>query len=268
MPFDFVHFYEMRANLAESSKWVTITPTQIERAVAPPVAGALLVGVSMAVLRFRVPPRIRFLFLTAYLGLGIFVQRLEPDEYRSENMLVEALLGYRTYRQAKTVVVTGERVDDALLYGHSNIHSPYRPEYSHANATAPRHIFHVLLESASSLSYPFDGFCADHGCEDISSPNAHLLTSEHMTPNYARFVNESYNLGTLMSTTSFSNKAHFASVCGTMPELKDWTSEHEKPTALPCLPELLKAMDPEFATAMFTGGDVRFSVLLVLLYRR
>jgi hypothetical protein len=38
-------------------------------------------------------------------------------------------------------------------------------------------------------------------------------------------------------------------------ELKDWTSEFRHTTALPCLPELAKAADPTFETAMFSGGD-------------
>jgi len=43
--------------------------------------------------------------------------------------------------------------------------------------------------------------------------------------------------------------------CGFYPHQRAWTDEHRLSPKLPCLPELLRTLDPDFSTAQFTAGE-------------
>lgn len=210
--FDVEAFFNMRDNLAAGLQWSPVTLTQYVHAVSPTLIGASLLAAALAFFK-RLSPRFRLLILAGYLLAGSLAQLLAPRSYNSVSILAEILSGYRSYRRGLHKVAGAELDVDADFYGTTNIHAPLVHGFKRP-AVAPRHIFHVLLESASSKALPFDpSFCSEHNCADA---DARYLTPEYMTPNFARFAAESVNAGAMLSSTSFSNKAHFASMCGTM----------------------------------------------------
>jgi hypothetical protein len=258
----------MANNLAAGLEWAPIKPSQLVRAIAPTLAGAAVIALGVACAR-RTTARRRCLIIASYLALGSAAQLLAPNAYQSACLVVEAVAGYRNYRRAGLFVAGGELPDDATFYGTSNIHAPLIAGFEHP-VVAPRHIFHILLETASAGAFPFDpAFCIEHGCDDVE---AKYLNADYMTPNYAKFASESVTASSMLSATSFSTKAYYSAVCGTMQHLEDWTvrvaprpsdadlmecaqSEFRRPSSLPCLPELVRSLDSSFSTAMFSAGD-------------
>lgn len=207
--------------------------------------------------------RRRLSLLGVYLIGGLTVSRLASGPNASGNIVLEAATGVRAYIKGKGKIHSSELPGDAVFYGESNVDLPYLGNFT--QGSSPRHVFHIFLESASAMAMPFSpSFCTHHNCGQVDE---RYLNADHLTPNYKAFLAEAYDGRSLLSSSSFSIKSHFASMCGTMPQFSDFNSEHLRPTALPCLPRLLRELDPAFTTAHFTSGDVRWDYFEPLLER-
>jgi hypothetical protein len=72
------------------------------------------------------------------------------------------------------------------LYGSSNIRQPRITRLPSAKKL--EHVFHIFLESADGLAWPFSSdFCEQRFCQDIKPE---YNTAEHMTPFFASLVND------------------------------------------------------------------------------
>ena len=252
MPFSWDRVFDMQANALTDSvlAWASLIFLSIVRAsLLVVVMGCLFIFARSKLHQLRLPHgKILIAFGLLYLccrpWLGCSISGA------SRNVLYDIVV--TLWRRAHRQHVFVSAGDAAMLYGTSNIDAPlYWPNVPGQGQA--RHVFVVLVESASSLAFPFSPeFCKRFTCPDLAPQFAHPA---YMTPNYARFLNESIDAHEMLSSSSFSNKAHFSSMCGTLPHLKDFSSEHVLPHALPCLPELVQALDDKFVTGRFETGD-------------
>lgn len=136
------------------------------------------------------------------------------------------------------------------LYGSSNIRQPRI-----ARLPPPKkleHVFHIVLESADGLAWPFSSdFCEQRCCQDIKPE---YNTADHITPFFASLVKDpnTYFTPELKTSIAYTTKSHFGSMCGQHPQFKNFvTGEAHVDPPLPCLPKLLRALDPKFQTAFY-----------------
>ena len=255
MPFSWERVFDMKADALTDSAlaWASLIFLSIVRASVLVVVVGCLVNLARPKLhQLRLQHgKILIAFIVIYLCWRPWWGG--PVSGASHNVLYD--MAVTLWRRAHRQRVSTTSSDAAMLYGTSNIDAPLHWPNVPGHGQA-RHVFVILVESASSLAFPFSSeFCKRFTCQDLAPEFA---SPAYMTPNYARFLNESIDAHEMLSTSSLSSKSHFASMCGTLPHLKDFSSEHVLPHALPCLPELVQALDDTFVTGRFEAGTDRW----------
>lgn len=129
-----------------------------------------------------------------------------------------------------------------------------------------KHVFHVLLESSTHDAWPHHPHFAQRlGLDDI--PEEYNQAS-FVTPHFDKIAKSSFVARNWYSNARYTVKAQYALNCGVYPRAAETAyAEGHTTEDLPCLPHLLKQLDPTFSTAFMQSATSDFDHHQIVLER-
>lgn len=172
-----------------------------------------------------------------------------PPVLPSSDLLFDALSAVGFLSATKVGLIRIPEVvirADTTLYGKSNIFEPRVTPLDEI-----RHVFIVSMESADEMAWPYTPeYCKQRNCEDIAPE---YNTPHHMTPFFQSLIDKEENTfytSQYKASIAYTSKSHFSMACGQLPEFEALIkNELQVDPPLPCLPDLLRVMDPAFKSA-------------------